>query len=120
MFVVCAGRVAVQLAGSGRQVAAIEAGGYFGEMSLLTGEPRNATVVARGDATVLEIDAESFRALAALDPEAMELIGTAAMARRAELDGARAASMNVAVAEAPATFFERMRQFLGFGPSAQP
>ena len=32
-----------------QEVARIERGGYFGEMSLLTGEPRSATVLAVGD-----------------------------------------------------------------------
>ena len=41
MFVVCRGRVAVTL-GSGKEIARIESGGFFGEMSLLTGEPRSA------------------------------------------------------------------------------
>ena len=113
MFVVCAGRVAVVLAGGGPEVATIQKGGYFGEMSLLTGEPRTATVVARGDTTVVEIDAESFRALAASDPQAMEAIGAAAAARRIELNAARAASAP-ALVEAPATFVARMRKFLGF------
>lgn len=116
MFVVCEGRVAIVLADGGREVAAIEKGGYFGEMSLLTGEPRNATVLARGDTTVLEIDAESFRALAASDPEAMEAVGAAAIARGAELDAARVASTSAAVAEVPTTLVARMRKFLRMGP----
>src|SRR6476646_7396428 len=49
MFVVCSGRVSVVLEPDRRQVATIGAGGYFGEMSLLTGEPRTATVLAVGD-----------------------------------------------------------------------
>lgn len=114
MFVVRAGRVAVMLPGGGPEVAAIPEGGYFGEMSLLTGEPRTATVVARGDTTVVEIDAESFRSLAASDPQAMEAIGAAAAARRLELDAARAASSQSVVPVPPATLVARMRKFLRF------
>ncbi len=54
---------------SARRWRSIEAGGYFGEMSLLTGDARSASVVARGDTSVLELDAELFRALGAADPE---------------------------------------------------
>ena len=53
MFVVCRGRVAITLGADRRGVAVTDAGGYFGEMSLMTGEPRTATVIARGDCTVL-------------------------------------------------------------------
>jgi small-conductance mechanosensitive channel/CRP-like cAMP-binding protein len=114
MFVIASGRVAVVLGAEAREVATIAAGGYFGEMSLLTGEPRSATVVARGDTVVLEIDAEVFRALGAADPQALERIGTAAIARRVELEQARAASTSTAVAaETKATLVGRMKRFLG-------
>ena len=69
MFIVCSGAAAVLLEPERREVAVIEAGGYFGEMSLLTGDARSASVVARGDTTVLELDAELFRALGAADPQ---------------------------------------------------
>ena len=50
MFVVASGQVAVVIEPERRDVATIDRGGYFGEMSLLTGDPRTATVVARGEA----------------------------------------------------------------------
>ena len=112
MFIVCSGQAVVLLEPEQREVATIQQGGYFGEMSLLTGEPRTATVVARGDAIVMEIDAELFRTLGAADPQAVERIGLAAMSRRAELNQIRESLKNVAVAEAPATFVTRMRKFL--------
>lgn len=115
MFVVCSGCVAVVVGAARSEVAAIQCGGYFGEMSLLTGDPRSATVIARGDTAVLEIDADSFRALAAADPQAMEQIGVAAVTRRAQLDHVRSTTANAAVAAAPATFLARMRKFLRFG-----
>jgi small-conductance mechanosensitive channel/CRP-like cAMP-binding protein len=112
MFIVCSGAVSVVLEPEQREIARIEKGGYFGEMSLLTGEPRAATVVAQGDAVVLELDAELFRALGAADPQAMERVGLAAITRRAELNQVRENLRNVAVAEAPATFITRMKRFL--------
>jgi CRP-like cAMP-binding protein len=112
MFVVCAGEVAVQLEPEQREVARIAPGGYFGEMSLLTGEPRTASVVARGDAVVLELDAEVFRALGGADPQALEKVGLAAVSRRAELNQIRETLKTVAVADAPATFLKRMKKFL--------
>ena len=112
LFVISSGRVAVVLEPGEREVATIEKGGYFGEMSLLTGEPRSATVVARGEVTVLEVDAEVFRRLGQESPAAIEQVGLAAVARRAELDRARTAAHGTAVTQAPATFLARMKRFL--------
>lgn len=112
MYVVCAGTVAVVLEPDRREVATIENGGYFGEMSLLTGEPRAATVVARRETVVLELTAEQFRRLGAGHPAAVEQVAVAAVARRAELDVAKLAGRGPAVADAPATFLARMRKFL--------
>jgi small-conductance mechanosensitive channel/CRP-like cAMP-binding protein len=112
MFIICAGSAAVLLEPDRREVAVIEAGGYFGEMSLLTGDARSASVVARGDTTVLELDAELFRALGAADPEAVEQIGLAAVTRRARLTQIRESTQNAAAADAPATFLGRMKKFL--------
>ena len=115
MFVVCAGRVEVVLEPDRRRLATIDAGGYFGEMSLLTGDPRTATVVAVGDTTVLELDADVFRRLGAADPQAVEQIGVAAVARRVELERARHAAKSAASIETPDTLLGRMKRFLGIG-----
>jgi small-conductance mechanosensitive channel/CRP-like cAMP-binding protein len=112
MFIVGSGKAVVVLEPDRREVATIERGGYFGEMSLLTGEPRTATVLARGDAVVIEIDAERFRKLGAAHPHAVEQIAVAAVTRRAELDQIKSASQGPAVGEAPATFMARMKKFL--------
>ena len=61
MFVVLKGSVRVVLEPSGQEVATIPAGGIFGEMSMLTGERRTASVKALGDVVVLEISAADFQ-----------------------------------------------------------
>ena len=71
MFIVCRGQVTVTIA-NGREVARTSKGGYFGEMSLLTGEPRSATVTALGDCTVLEISADTFKEYVTAHPEVIE------------------------------------------------
>jgi CRP-like cAMP-binding protein len=113
MFIVCGGRASVVLEPDRTQVARIDAGGYFGEMSLLTGDPRSASVLAIGDTSVLELDAEVFRTIGAADPHAVEQIGLAAVARRAELQHIRDAAQHAVVADAPSTFLGRMKKFLG-------
>lgn len=112
MYVVASGKVAVVLEPDRKIVATIEEGGYFGEMSLLTGEVRSATVMAHGDAVVLEIDAELFRKLAIDSPHAIERIGVDAITRRSELIQARNAARGVAIADAPASLLSRMKRFL--------
>ncbi len=112
MYVLCAGRVSVVLEPGRQEVAVIEQGGYFGEMSLLTGEPRSATVLARGEVVVLELDAALFRRLGIESPLALEQVALAAVTRREELDRARSAVRGAERADAPATFLARMKRFL--------
>lgn len=109
MFFVQRGRVAITVGPDERQVAVTEAGGYFGEMSLLTGEPRSATVRAMGDATVLEISGEAFGAYVRRHPEVVELLAAGASARRREIDASRAQHTS-APADA-GTLVQRIRKF---------
>lgn len=65
-YIIKSGRVSVRLKqmDSGEsEVAQLSAGAYFGEMSLLTGEPRSSTVVAAEDCELLCLDRESFAVL---------------------------------------------------------
>ena len=114
MYIVCSGQIAIVLEPERSVVASIEKGGYFGEMSLLTGEARTATAVAQGDVVLLQIDADLFRMLAADNPQTIERIGVAAMTRRGQLDEVRVAARGAALADAPATFLSRMKRFLRF------
>ena len=114
MFVVLTGTVAITVAADRREVAVTRAGGYFGEMSLLTGEPRTATVVARGDCTVLEIPVAAFRDYVRSRPEVLDGLALAAVARRRELDEARATA-GPAPAVTAASLRDRMRAFFGIG-----
>lgn len=111
MFVVLSGTVSVVLQPSREEVARIDRGGYFGEMSLLTGEPRSATVTAVGDVVVVEIGADLFRRLATAHPEAIEKIGMAAMVRRAGLDQMKSATAE-AMTVSTTTLMTRMKKFL--------
>ena len=51
-----------------RSLARLRRGDVVGEMSLLTGEPRSATVIASLDTTVLELTRETFASLLASYP----------------------------------------------------
>lgn len=58
------------------------AGGFFGEMALISGGPRTATVVTHEPTTLLKLDIVDFRSLLAHQPDLMQLVHAEA-ARRA-------------------------------------
>ena len=112
MFVVLSGRVRVSIDPAGQEVAVIPAGGFFGEMSMLTGDARTATVKAIEDAVVLEISAADFRALAEANPALIDHVSTVVGTRRTGLEEARANAAAIAAPEAKQNFLARMRKFL--------
>jgi small-conductance mechanosensitive channel/CRP-like cAMP-binding protein len=113
MFVVRRGEAAVTLAGATGELARHGEGGFFGEMSLLTGDPRSATVTAITDCELVEIGADAFRRIVLADATVVERVTAAVAARRAELDQHRAARpIGSAPAEAPDTFVARVRRFM--------
>ena len=112
MFVVMTGKVRVLIEPSSQEVAVIPAGGFFGEMSMLTGEARTATVRAAEDVALLEVSAADFRELAVANPAIVDQISTIVSSRRTGLEEAKAAVATVATPEAKQTFLARMRRFL--------
>lgn len=113
MFVVSKGRARVVEA-SGHELAAFGRGGYFGEMSMLTGQPRSATVLAAEECLVLELTAEAMREAALIQPDVLTRVGTVVAERRADLDRhqAEAAAARHGIGESRQTFFARIQEFL--------
>ena len=113
LFVVHRGEVVVRLEPDGREVARTRPGGVFGEMSLLTGDPRTATVAAARDSVVLEIDADALRDVVLSRPDALDAISRLVVERRVGLDAAQAAARDEAGLTAQsASLIDRMRRFL--------
>jgi CRP-like cAMP-binding protein len=83
-YVILSGEVAV--ARGGTEVARLNRGAYLGEMSLLTGEPRSATVMATTDVAVLELDREAFGRHFSAHPERAQQMSDLLARRRSELD----------------------------------
>jgi len=86
MHVILEGEVAVQSAEEPRrELFRLGAGDFFGEMSLITGSPRTATVITITAARTFVIDEPSFRAMIARHPEVAEALSEVLAQRQAEL-----------------------------------
>lgn len=76
LFVIDRGRVTVSKYdpddGDILRLAVLEAGSFFGEMSLLTGEPRSATVQAEGGCDVVVLTRRELQPVLAADPQIAE------------------------------------------------
>jgi CRP-like cAMP-binding protein len=118
MFVLLEGTADVLVAVSGHRtrVAGLGAGDCFGEMSLLTGEPRSATVMARSDCDVMEIGKTSVAEMLQQSPELLQSLSEMLAKRRLENEGALAESAQArARAETQkqytATFLTKLKSF---------
>ncbi len=61
-----------------RSIARMTVGDFFGEMSLIDGEPRSATVVAVDDVALLVLDAADFESLLRIPEVAHAALGSLA------------------------------------------
>lgn len=72
--------------GKRRTVRTLSRGDFFGEMGLLTGEPRSASVIAKTDVECYRIDKEVIEELLQNRPSIADEISHILVTRRAELD----------------------------------
>jgi len=88
LFIIEEGEVVVELLTEGRQVsvARLGAGKFFGEMGLMTGEPRAATVRAATSVTLLVVGKDAFHDTIAPVPGIVEKLSDLLAARQAELE----------------------------------
>lgn len=114
MFIICRGRVEVQLPsnnGDLKQVAVLEQGNFFGEMALLTGEPRNADVFALDEVEVLEIRKPVIQQLFSENAELAEALSHKITERQVGLaEHSRAMSEDVKQAQKE-TILRRIKRF---------
>jgi CRP-like cAMP-binding protein len=84
-YLVVEGQVRVTLAEKGnKEVARIEAGGFFGEMSLLSDQKRSASVWTVGPSTLLWFDKQKFLPLLHDYPTMREVLSGVALKRTEE------------------------------------
>jgi small-conductance mechanosensitive channel len=88
LFIILAGEVAVVI-GTGEEeveVTRLGAGKFFGEMALVTGEKRKATVKAIRDCELLVIDHDAFEHVLRERPEVVDQLSVVLAERQLELD----------------------------------
>src|SRR5438876_6599996 len=117
MFVLLRGEanVLVSKNGSTIQVATLSAGDCFGEMSLLTGEPRSATVRADRDCYVMEIGKPTMAEVLRSAPNCLEQLSHLLAERKMETEGilkeAHTDEHVLRQRQYTATFLNRLRTF---------
>jgi small-conductance mechanosensitive channel/CRP-like cAMP-binding protein len=86
LYMIVRGEVAVEITidGQGREVARIGPGQVFGEMSLMTGEKRSATITASVDAECYRLDRAAFQELLESRPQVAERVAEILAKRRIE------------------------------------
>jgi small-conductance mechanosensitive channel/CRP-like cAMP-binding protein len=75
--------------GEHKRVSILRAGDYFGEMSLLTGEPRSATLRALEDAECYRLDRQAFEDILRGRPEIAQHLSEVLARRKVELEAVR-------------------------------
>jgi small-conductance mechanosensitive channel/CRP-like cAMP-binding protein len=120
LYIIHRGRVSVTLSADNvqREIATLGTGDVFGEMSLMTGEPRTATCVATTDVVCYVVDHAAFRCLLSRRPEvAEELSQTLALRELANVDHREVLSADARAhtAETSSRLLARMRTFFRLG-----
>ena len=118
-YLVASGRVSVRAGKTQAEVAQLGRGDYFGEMSLLTGEKRAATIVALEDSLLLEVDRPTFARLFAEHPGLARQLSAILAQRRTQLRAvAQASGANADPIPAEVgRILSRLRQIFGLHAS---
>jgi len=85
MFVLATGRLRVYVRntrGQNTQVRILEPGAFFGEISVISGEPRTATITAAAYCELLELDIDAIRKITQSHPNLPEIIAEFYQSRR--------------------------------------
>ena len=117
LYIVQKGEVIVLIGrgqGSVAEVAKLGPGKFFGEMSLMTGESRAATVKATVDTELVEVSKEAFHEILVKDPRLVESITNVLVERQSAIEenlSARASRTRAEVDEKSSALLAKIRQF---------
>jgi CRP-like cAMP-binding protein len=115
MFVIVRGGVKVQIPENDYQktINTLRSNDFFGEMSLLTGQPRTASVIAEEETEVIQIKKTALRPLFEANPHLMKAICDIIEERRTLLVSTHDEEETLAHAEGGVLL--SLRKFFGFG-----
>jgi small-conductance mechanosensitive channel len=118
MFVIVRGRVNVQIVENGQEkiVNTLTESDFFGEMSLLTGEKRTATVVAADETEVLRIEKKAMKLILESNPDLVQSISDIMDERRMGLVSASKPTHDVSVGKSKGVL-QSIREFFSLGIS---
>ncbi len=115
MYIIYSGSCDI-LNDTGKKIAEpLTEGNFFGEMSLLTGEPRTATIRAIEDTRVIRIDKTAFAEILSKNSHIVEALGKVLADRQKELDAESAQLVDETVQTH--RFMIQIRRFLGLPPA---
>ena len=119
LYMIIAGEAEVwaETEGQRTRVATLKAGNVVGEMGLITGEPRRATVIARTDVECYRLDKDALRDLLASRADIAEEMSKVIARRQGELDTAMAHASNNKFKSAPDDIRSRILSFFGLDRS---
>ena len=95
-----------------KAIATLGPGQVFGEMGMMTGAPRSATVGARTDVSCYRLDKDGFQSIIAARPDVAKAMSVVLADRQAELRG-RGDGGTLPVPQHHAAILERIRDFFG-------
>jgi hypothetical protein len=119
LYIIAFGEAEVRFEQPGRAprvLGTVRAGQFFGEMGLLAGDSRNATVIARTDVECYRLDRSAFQALLLARPELADEVSKVVASRKPGLDIARAEAAQattVPVESAEPALLARIQRFFG-------
>ncbi len=114
-YIVASGRVSIRTGRPEHELASLGHGNYFGEMSLLTGEPRSASVVAAEDVLLYEVARPTFARILEAHPGLAQQLAELLGRRRTELRASAQNDITEVIEHAPETrrIFTRLRDLFG-------
>ena len=125
LYIITKGSAEVVLtvdSGERKRVSVLQAGDFFGEMSLLTGVPRQATVKALEDSECYRLDRIAFGDILRARPEIAQHLSEVLARRKVELDAVRqdldAAAQSRMLERHQQSIFENIYKMFGLRPES--